>query len=60
MSLKCGLEFGLLDWDAVLGRVGCQRETEGGQEKLVVLGCLLLGEVVSPSLVQTHTSLEKK
>lgn len=43
VSLMCGFESGLLDWDAVLGRVRCQRETEGGQEKLVVLGCLLLG-----------------
>lgn len=60
MSLKCGFESGLVDWDAVLGRVGCQGETEGGQGKLVALGCLLLREVVNPSLVQTHSFLEKK
>lgn len=53
MSLKCGFESGLVDWDAVLGR-------GGGQGKLVALGCLLLREVVNPSLVQTHSSLEKK
>lgn len=43
-----------------VGEVVYQREREGGQEKLVVPGCLLLGEVVSFSMVQTHSSLEKK
>lgn len=47
-------------WDCGVREVVYQREREGGQGKLVVPGCLLLGEVVSFSMIQTHSSLEKK
>lgn len=62
VSLKCGLESGLVDWGAVYvwGDWMSERTQKGDQERQTVMGWFSLGQAVNPSLVQIHSPSEKR